>query len=124
MLAGGAFEALLGATRRDACVRHTAPLYCIEREVLAFLHALQWNESGGMDLRWELNGLDWAPLFVEGTYHLAVVLYPRTDKGKTEPEWGTDATFARILRLLGSNSGRRTTRGPSGRRNWPTRRFG
>ncbi len=96
MLAGGAFKPLLGQDRVNQCIRHTAPYY--QREVLAFMHGLQWGQLiGSTDVRWLLNGLDWGPLFVEGTFHLAAVLYPRIDLGRTEAEWGAKAEFARVL---------------------------
>lgn len=50
--------------------------------MLSLLNNLQVDEltgstSGSGDERWLLNGLHFAPLFVEGDCHLAVVVYPQ-----------------------------------------------
>ena len=96
-VASNAFAGV-GEFRQEA-IGYTAPYY--QQKVLTWLHRLQWGPllpppNTSEDQRWMLNGLDWAPLFVQGGTHLAVVVYPRTGGGGSASEWG-NATEARIL---------------------------
>ena len=81
LLASGAFSDAysMPATRHDDFLANTSPWW--QHQVLTFLNNLQWTSywstTGSGDNRWLLNGLHFAPLFVEGDRHLAVVLYPQ-----------------------------------------------
>ncbi|MBL8143433.1 MAG: hypothetical protein JNM38_20125 [Acidobacteria bacterium] len=81
LLASGAFSDAyaVAAARHDDFLANTSPWW--QHEVLSLLNNLQWTSywstSGSGDERWLLNGLHFAPLFVEGDRHLAVVVYPQ-----------------------------------------------
>lgn len=81
LLASGAYSDAypVAAARHDDLMASTSPWW--QYQVLSFLNNLQWTSywstTGGGDDRWLLNGLHYAPLFVEGDRHLAVVVYPQ-----------------------------------------------